>query len=367
MTPACFRVPPLARPLVPEMSPVAFPYLLLPAVCEVAVPVTYDDSFFDDLGASLPPPSLLLLMPAAAWSARNSKSGFVPSWMIAKLSSDPERDTGPLFASGIARRGKSGGMHIVEGKGITIVNADDAVKQAERVKEQGRIRAQRKRDKDKAARAGAMTEAVTRDARVTSRPPLPDVTPAKRADRKKRQVSDEYVTRYEPGSSRVTRPPSRAGADQDLNQDQEPDDFDFELDPALVSQSSAVDAGAGAQGASDAELAEAVIEAVREREHFDLDPATALKVGEAAVARRKKGPPADRARYAATVIANEKDLYAKLLRGVAPPLAEIVAAPDLPPEVHPFRSDGALEPTCLTCHTKETNYRHRVSRQEIAS
>jgi hypothetical protein len=142
-------------------------------------------------------------------------------------------------------------------------------------------------------------------------------------------------------------------------------DFDFDPDSSLVSQSSAVDAGA--RGASDAELAAAVIGAVREREHFDLDPATALRVGVAAVARRKAGPPTDRAAYAKVVIANEKDLYAKLLRGVAPPLAEITAAPDQPPEIHPFASDGALEPTCLTCNTKEHNYRHQVPRKAAAA
>ena len=110
-----------------------------------------------------------------------------------------------------------------------------------------------------------------------------------------------------------------------------------------------------------------MIEAVREREHFDLDPATALRVGEAAVARRKKGPPTDRAANATVVIKNEKDLDREDLRGIAPPLAEIFAAPGLPPEVHPFLSDGGVEPTRLTCNTKETNYRHQLSRQAVAS
>jgi hypothetical protein len=171
------------------------------------VPVTYDDSFFDDLGASLPAPSLLLLMPAAAWSARNSKSGFVPAWKIAEISSNPERDTGPLFAAGVARRGKGGGMHIVPGKGILLVNKDDAEKQEERTREQGRIRAQRKRDRDKAARAAAVGAGVTPDVtRVTapSRSPVRRVTPTKAQEQENPQVSDEFVTRYETGSSRVT-------------------------------------------------------------------------------------------------------------------------------------------------------------------
>lgn len=110
-----------------------------------------------------------------------------------------------------------------------------------------------------------------------------------------------------------------------------------------------------------------MITAVAKREFFDLDRPTALKVGVMAVSRRKKGPPTDRAAYAAAVISNEKDLYAELLREVAPPRAEIFAERNQTPDGHPFRSDGATPPTCLTCSTPETNYRHEAFRQEAAA
>lgn len=142
-------------------------------------------------------------------------------------------------------------------------------------------------------------------------------------------------------------------------------DSDFDLDSSLINPSSAVDARA--RGASDDDLADAVIAAVLKREELDLDRASALKVGVMAVSRRKKGPPTDRAAYAAAVIANEKDLYAELLRDIAPPLDEILAERDRAPDAHPFRSDGAPTPTCLTCSTPETNYRHTDFRQEAAA
>jgi 5-methylcytosine-specific restriction endonuclease McrA len=205
--------------------------------------------------------------------------------------------------------------------------------------------------------AGSMTRSMTRS--MTE--PAADWPQSPELGKRARSKGGRKAARH--ASRSMTEPPSRARADQDLNQDLD----DFELDPSLVSQSSAVDAGAGARGAGDDELIDSVIAAVAEREFFDLDRPTALKVGVMAVSRRKKGPPTDRAAYAAAVIANEKDLYAELLREVAPPRSEIFAERDLPPGGHPFKSDGAPVPTCLTCSTPEGNYRHDGFRQEAAA
>ena len=419
------------------------------------MPVTYDDDFDENAGASLPMSSVASLNLVSICSARNSTSGFVSRAVLAKYSGDPDGFRRDVVTAGIAERRPKGAMQIIPGRGVNIENACDAERRAlaaaeaaGREAEQAAARAAaagrrrilfrdpvlkgkiRERDADlcrycgtgvrwgkgQAADSGTwslidpdaepgpesiVTACKACHSRKGDRTPeeagmtllaAPEAKPGRKGSAKgsanpsrrvpgsvsrtapKRSTVADLGSTRNPESPRnasgsvsrsVPEGPSRARADQDLNQDQGPDDFDFELDPALVSQSSAVDAGA--RGASDSELAAAVIEAVRNREHFDLDPATALRVGEAAVARRKKGPPTDRAAYAKVVIANEKDLYAKLLRDIAPPLAEIVAAPDLPPEVHPFLSDGALEPTCLTCNTKETNYRHQLSRQAVAS
>lgn len=175
------------------------------------MPVTYDDTFFDDLGATLPAHSVKFLNRAASWSSRNSRSGFVTATAAAELSDDVDRDTGPLLSAGVMRRGKKGGLQIVEGMGITIENAKDVARQAERdqakasqTREQGRIRAKRKRDRDRAARLAAMAENVTRDVTQESREKVPNVTRYESAEPKKLQVSPRNVTRYAAGSSRVT-------------------------------------------------------------------------------------------------------------------------------------------------------------------
>jgi hypothetical protein len=308
----------------------------------------------------LPPCALSFLILAGSWSARESRSGFVPSSMLADFSDDFAQAERTLCSAGILKRVKAG-VRIVEGHGVTVVNTRDVTRDAEREeaeaarkRELERTRKQRQREKEKAEREARISAGVTPASRETST----DVPPEKTGKRKKPQVNASDVPRDIGVTSRGTEVPSRARADQDL-------DFDFDLDSSLVSQSSVVDAGA--RGASDGELAGAVIAAVREREHFDLDRTTALKVGVIAVGRRKKGPPTDRAAYAAAVIANEKDLYVELLRDIAPPLAEIVAGQGMPPDAHLFRSDGARPPSCLTCSTPENNYRHQAFRQEAAS
>ena len=441
------RSPRSLLPLIPRSQPESSVALLFPPLPEtgVAVPVKYDDDFFDNAGASLSPLSVASLNMVSLWSARNSKSGFVTAVALARYSDDPDGFVRSLVAAGIAQKRPKGAMQIIPGMGVLIENAADVAKaeaeaeaaaeaereKAARLKEADNRRhallrdpvlkeAIRKRDRDlcrycgvavrwgkgqaadsgqydpvdpgepnslgnlvtacracgvaKGRRplgvagmvlldapaaggsrhasegAGSMTRSMTEPA--ANRPRAPEL--GKRA----RLKPGRKPARHASGS--MTEPPSRARADFDP-------DFDFDLDSSPVSQSSAVDAGAGARGASDDELAEAVVAAVRAREHFDLDRATALKVGVMAVSRRKKGPPTDRAAYAAAVILNEKDLYADLLRDVAPPLGEILAEPVLPPDGHPFRSDGADRPTCLTCYTPETNYRHQPVRQEAAS
>ena len=356
------RLPRFLLPLIlrsqPEY-PVAYPQPLPGSV--VAVPFTPDGAF-DDFARErkLPDCAVSFLFRAGIWSARASKSGFVPSTMHAEFSDDPDQAVRKLIAAGAVRRVKAG-VRINESPYWTLVNEKDVTRDAEREeaevarkRELERTRKQRQRDRDKAEREARVSAGVTPVSRETSA----GVPPEKTAKRKKPQVKGNAVPRDIGVTSRGTEAPSRARARQD--------DFDFELDQGLVSQSSAVDAGVRARGNSDAELIDAVIEAVAERGHFGLDRATALTVGMSAVARRKAGPPTDRARYASTVIANEIDLYAKLLRGIAPPLAEILAEPRLPPEYHPFASDGGPEPTCVTCKTKKSNYRHEIPEQAVA-
>lgn len=308
----------------------------------VLMPLIIDDSFYDDLGASLPARSLSLLLPAASWSARRSKSGFVPAWMVAKLSDDPDRDTGPLQAAGIVRRVKGGGMQITEGKGITIINADVAEAEAERKREQGRLRSQRKRDRDKAARTAAITAGVTQPSRASG----PGVTRTERAKSKKPQVAVPNVTRYEAGSSRVTDPIDRSNQDLSIGGHQV-DARAREEDPAVV-----------------ADVAAALCEVTGRDDIGEPEALRAIGVirDRARRAKRKIRSP----KYFRTAVLNEADPYDELLLPAAPPSAEIFADPVPPGEVHLFNPDPrpGMGEVCQDCPKLRSNRVHKTELRE---
>jgi len=187
----------------------------------------------------LPPCALSFLMLAGSWSARESRSGFVPNSMLADFSDDFAQAEGTLCSAGILKRVKAG-VRIIEGRGLTVVNARDVTRdaereeaEAERKREQERARKQRQREREKAERADRMSADVTPMSRGTS----VDVTPEKTRERKKPQVNPNDVPRDIGVTSRGTPGPSRAGArgfDFDFNQREE----------NQVSQSGVSDAGA---------------------------------------------------------------------------------------------------------------------------
>jgi hypothetical protein len=205
---------------------------------------TPDDDFYDDDDiADLPDCAVALLTRAGSWSARKSRNGFVSASMLAKLSSDPAQAAEELCKRGIWRRGKRGGYQFTDWErwGDAAEDVRQREADAERKKELGRERAQRKRDRDKAAKAEVMAEGVTRyvtryddaaegnpqagspdvtlDSAEPSRSPVRDVTRQEGTGRKKPQVNDGPVTRYEAGSSRVTAK-TTASDDQDKDPDQ---------------------------------------------------------------------------------------------------------------------------------------------------
>jgi hypothetical protein len=108
---------------------VAHPAALL--ICEVApMPFIVDDAFYDDPDVcSLPDCSVAFLMLAGPWSARNSRSGFVPAAMLARFSSDPDLVVKTLLAARFLERVK-GGVRIAEGRGLSVVNAADVAAKA---------------------------------------------------------------------------------------------------------------------------------------------------------------------------------------------------------------------------------------------
>jgi len=223
----------------PEMTRLAFP----PAPRDpgaVLMRFTPDDDFYDDDDiADLPDCAVALLGRAGSWSARKSKNGSVPASMLAKLSSEPDRAAEELCKRGIWRRARRGGYQFTDWArwGELAEDVEQKKAEEERKKELGRLRAQRKRDADKAAQAEVMAEAVTRyvtrygggpgekpqaegdSVTQLSRSPVRGVTQPEGTRRKKPQVNGGAVTRYEPGSSRVTAK-TTASDNQDLDPDQ---------------------------------------------------------------------------------------------------------------------------------------------------
>jgi hypothetical protein len=104
---------------------VAYPAALLdPEVAQV--PLIVDDVFYEySREHSLPDCSVSFLMRAGSWSARNSRSGFVPSSMLASFSDDSDLVTRTLLAAGLIERAR-GGVRIAEGRGLAVINAADA-------------------------------------------------------------------------------------------------------------------------------------------------------------------------------------------------------------------------------------------------
>jgi 5-methylcytosine-specific restriction endonuclease McrA len=103
----------------PEMTSVA----ALPAPRSLGtalMPFTMNDDFFDGPGGSLPDCSVAFLNRVSLWSARHPEFGFVPSYALARFSSDSDQIVRTLLSVGIAERAKRGGIRIVEGCGITV-------------------------------------------------------------------------------------------------------------------------------------------------------------------------------------------------------------------------------------------------------
>src|ERR1700733_3605752 len=213
------HVPPLARLThYPEMTPVVPPYLPpLPADRGVAVPFTIDDSFFDTFGG-LPDCSVSFLSRAGSWSARTSHSGFVPTWALAQLGSDPDQAMKPLISAGIIRRVRNG-IKIAEGIGLAVVNVSDVLRDIER----GQAAAEERREAWRIKKRGQRRErAAERQDRIaagvsgTSPGENADVPPDSPAKNKKQQVSPNNV----PGDIRGTSPGTPLRDASDSNQDQ---------------------------------------------------------------------------------------------------------------------------------------------------
>jgi hypothetical protein len=228
----------LARPAFPEMTRVAaLPAPRIPGA--VLMPLIVEDDFYEIVREfAIPDRSVSSVTQAGSWSARNSRSGFVPSRVLADFTDDPDRDMGPWIAAGTVKRAK-GGMRIIAGHGLTVINAADVEAKTAKTRASNNERKQRSRERLRAGQAARIQGAlpVTRDVTHESHSTSADVTGGKAGKRKKPQARAVEVTRDIGVTSRGTSDPSRAPA-RDF-------DFDFnQREENQVSQSGIVNARA---------------------------------------------------------------------------------------------------------------------------
>lgn len=129
LRPACRSLALIPPPAHPEMTPIA----VLPSLpdWQVAVPFIVADDFYDDPEVwGLPECALSALMLVGPWSARNNQSGFIPAKVLARFSTDPELVVKALLEARIIEAAK-GDWRIIEGRGLTVVNAAEAAPVAE--------------------------------------------------------------------------------------------------------------------------------------------------------------------------------------------------------------------------------------------
>lgn len=286
-----------AAPLSPEIALMSF---------------IVDDAFYDDPDVcSLPDCSVAFLMLAGPWSARNSRSGFVPSSMLARLSSDPDLVTKTLHAAGLIWL-VEGGVQIATGRGLTVVNAADVAAEAAQVREAARERKRKSRANQNAGPQGKVAG-----------------------------VND--VTCDIPARSHVTHQIDRSDQDQSIAAGQSQSDAQAREAPELVTAvADAICAKVGYVPTD--EQAREVIAVIRER---------ARKAG-----KRIRKPLA----YIPASVANEPDLWNGLLLPAPPPRAEL--APLLrnawDAELHEYAPAHPGEP-CRCGYTKSSP-RHNVAR-----
>lgn len=275
------------------------------------MPFTIDDSFYDDIGDSLPDCSVAFLNRAGAWSARTSHSGFVPAQKLPRFSDDPRTAMRALQSAGIAEW-VSGGVQIVEGNGITIVNADDAEAEKVRVREAARYRKRNSREKQKAGRA------------------------------KKLNAGVKDVTRDIPARSHVTP----------------------QIDRSDLSQSAGGQSQSDAQARESPELVTAVADAICAKVGYVPTDDQALDVIVAIRQRARESKTRIRSAlaYIPAAVANEPDLWDGLLLPKLPPVAEITPVPpdSRNPECHEYEPAYTGGP-CWCSYTKSSP-RHNVAR-----
>jgi len=207
---SCRSRSPLARVMFPEMTCRAL-FFPPPRSGTVLMPFTVDDEFHVFARERcLPPCALSFLMLAGSWSARESRSGFVPNSMLADFSDDFAQAERTLCSAGILKRVKAG-VRIVEGHGVTVVNAKDVHRDSQRQEaeaEERRATWRGKKQRQREVRKAGQRERIAAGVPVMSPGTNADVPPENPGNGGKPQVSGRDVpgdiTGTSPGTAKTT-------------------------------------------------------------------------------------------------------------------------------------------------------------------
>jgi hypothetical protein len=323
----------------------------LPQAEVAPVPLIVDDAFYEYAREhGLPGCSVSFLMLAGSWSARNSRSGFVPSSMLADFSDDPEQAERTLKAAGLLRRVKAG-VRIIEGCGLTVVNACDVSRDIEQDKAEAeeqraawRVNKQRQRDAKKAGQAARIAAGVPGMSPGTNA----DVHPESPGKTGKPQVSGDDV----PGDIAGTSPgTAKKTASDNQDQDQSPG-------VGLINAG----AGAGAREAPPPGAVAFVVAETAKKAKRIVATAEALRAIAAWDRRAEEAGKVihDPVRFYGTCVKRERDIEAVLAPPPDPLWTELGTAPDPVPGAHPYERDQRTGVcTQEDCQMPEHHARHQ--------
>lgn len=351
----CRSRSPLTRVMSPEMTCRA-PFFPPPRSGTVLMPLTVDDEFHVFARERrLPPCALSFLMLAGSWSARESRSGFVPNSMLADFSDDFAQAERTLCSAGILKRVKAG-VRIVEGHGLTVVNARDVHRDSQRAEaeaEERRAAWRAKKQRQREARKAGQHERIASGIPGVSPGTNADVPPENPGTGKKPQVNDRHV----PGDIAGTSPGTRKTTASDY-QDQNQSSRVSQSDPRAR------------EVPSPGTLTLVVTGISKKRKQVTTEAEACRAIAEWDRRAEAAGEVIhDPAKYYATCIKRAHDLEAIIAPPPPVPRPEwLIPAPSAGPDLHVFMPDGSpYVDACAYpgCGLREKNSRH--VKQEVSA
>jgi hypothetical protein len=308
------------------------------------MPFTIDDAFFDGIGGSLPDCSVAFLNRAGLWSARNSESGFVPAWALARFSSDPDQAVRPLLSAHIVKR-VTGGIQILEGNGVTIANAADV--EAERVQAEASAEAERSAKSAGGQHGNHKRWHQKRGIRV----PGCQFCEAAGAETAAPAKRTSHSDRLRPGCDSDATPIDRSRSDLDLSP----------VSPKQNRRRPAAREGDPSPGSHAFRIA--IVAKVAAAARVDISSETADAIASDVLGGKKHV--GQRLLYVLTAIENERDLFGRWLAEYRQPEPARRAGPDwcgncVEADHGTYDDKGRFHP-CPACHPK-----HRAIRRTAA-